>query len=106
MPSSGAPEEKSMGALIGSIIIIVILVIGGLYLWSSKMQDNVVPQGDDTALRENTEQQLPVQPSAQAPSDSAAAALSTQSSADDVSSIEKDLNSTSYVNMDAELQTI
>mgnify|MGYP001564714180 CR=1 FL=1 len=30
------PEKKSNGALIGSIIIIIILVLGGIYIWQSK----------------------------------------------------------------------
>ena len=29
------PEKKSNGALIGSIIIIIILIIGGIYLWKT-----------------------------------------------------------------------
>jgi len=33
------PEKKSHGALIGSIIIIVILVIGGIYVWQQKTQN-------------------------------------------------------------------
>jgi ABC-type Na+ efflux pump permease subunit len=47
------PEKKSNGALIGSIIIIIILIIGGIYIWQSKVQkaleekklgeENVVP---------------------------------------------------------------
>ena len=37
------PEKKSHGALIGSIIIIVILLIGGIYIWQSKMK-NVVKE--------------------------------------------------------------
>jgi len=32
------PEKKSRGALIGSIIIIVILVIGGIYIWQTKVK--------------------------------------------------------------------
>lgn len=35
-------EKKSHGALIGSIIIIIILVIGGVYVWQSKI--NVAKQ--------------------------------------------------------------
>ncbi len=31
-------EKKSNGALIGSIIIIIILIIGGIYIWQSKVQ--------------------------------------------------------------------
>lgn len=31
-------EKKSNGALLGSIIIIIILIIGGVYIWQSKVQ--------------------------------------------------------------------
>ncbi|MBU0612233.1 hypothetical protein KKA39_01980 [Patescibacteria group bacterium] len=33
------PEKKSHGALIGSIIIIIILIIGGIYIWQSKVKN-------------------------------------------------------------------
>lgn len=46
-------EKKSNGALVGSIIIIIILIAGGIYVWQSKVQsaleqkkfqeENVVP---------------------------------------------------------------
>ncbi len=32
-------DKKSYGALIGSVIIIVILVLGGIYFWMSKQGD-------------------------------------------------------------------
>ncbi len=32
------PEEKSNGALIGSIVIIIILIIGGIYLIQEKIK--------------------------------------------------------------------
>jgi predicted cupin superfamily sugar epimerase len=32
------PEKKSNGALIGSIIIIIILIVGGIYVWQSKVE--------------------------------------------------------------------
>ena len=41
-------EKKSHGALIGSIIIIVILLIGGVYIWQSKMKN---------AIKEKTQQE-------------------------------------------------
>jgi len=41
-------EKKSHGALIGSIIIIVIILIGGIYIWQSKMK---------TALKEKNNQE-------------------------------------------------
>ena len=47
------PEKKSNGALLGSIIIIIIMIIGGIYIWQFKVQkaleekklqeENVVP---------------------------------------------------------------
>lgn len=32
-------EKKSNGALFGSIVIIIILIIGGIYLFITKMQE-------------------------------------------------------------------
>ena len=32
-------EKKSHGALIGSIIIIIILIIGGIYIWQTKVKE-------------------------------------------------------------------
>lgn len=33
------PEKKSNGAFIGSVIIIVILIVGGIYIWQSKVKN-------------------------------------------------------------------
>ena len=32
-------DKKSYGALVGSVIIIVLLVLGGIYFWISKQAD-------------------------------------------------------------------
>jgi hypothetical protein len=47
------PEKKSNGAFVGVVIIILVLIIGGIYIWQSKVQkalevkkaqeENVVP---------------------------------------------------------------
>lgn len=34
--------EKSNGAMIGSVIIIIILIIGGIYLWRTSLSNNRV----------------------------------------------------------------
>ncbi len=34
-------EKKSYGALIGSVVIIVILVLGGIYFWMSKQNTEI-----------------------------------------------------------------
>lgn len=39
------PEKKSNGALIGSIIIIIILIVGGIYVWQSKVEEPSLPEG-------------------------------------------------------------
>jgi len=53
------PEKKSNGALVGSIVIIIILIIGGIYIWQTKVQkaleektkaENMVVPADTTEL--------------------------------------------------------
>ena len=44
------PNNKSNGALVGSIIIILILIIGGLYLYTTK-----VAKSSETPPVENTD---------------------------------------------------
>jgi len=40
-------QQKSNGALIGSVIIIIILIIGGIYMWSKSMkQEEVLPENN------------------------------------------------------------
>ncbi len=39
-------EKKSNGAFIGLVIIIIILIVGGIYIWQSKVK---------SALKENTQ---------------------------------------------------
>mgnify|MGYP001576677008 CR=1 FL=1 len=60
------PEKKSNGALVGSIIIILILVIGGIYIWQSKVknvleekkfqEENVIPE--DTSELNTLEEEI------------------------------------------------
>jgi len=35
-------DQKGNGALVGSIIIIVILIIGGIYLWKTSLSNRTV----------------------------------------------------------------
>ncbi|OGI90794.1 hypothetical protein A2911_01850 [Candidatus Nomurabacteria bacterium RIFCSPLOWO2_01_FULL_40_15] len=37
------PEKKSNGALMGSVIIVIILIIGGIYLWKNSTRE-VAPE--------------------------------------------------------------
>ena len=36
-------EPKSNGALVGAIIIIIILIVGGIYLWQSGVKEAAAP---------------------------------------------------------------
>ncbi len=58
------PEKKSNGALIGVIVIILILVLGGIYIWQSKVakapSDTLTeePTTEDSNELQNLEQEL------------------------------------------------
>jgi len=47
------PEQKSNGALTGLVVIVIILIIGGIYLWksgmSSKQEAENPPATDNSA---------------------------------------------------------
>jgi uncharacterized protein HemX len=51
-------DKKTHGALIGSIIIIFILVIGGIYIWQSKVKNAIeqkkLAEQKQTTLIENS----------------------------------------------------
>lgn len=90
-PTMGGPgePERKYGPLIGIIIIITLLVVGGFYLWGAQIADRAL----DGELEESTE-------------DPMTQMLKEQSSSDDVSAIENDLEATSADNLDAELNDI
>ena len=51
------PEQKSNGALIGLIIIVIILILGGIYLWNQNQKNNPEPEqkiSETPASGENT----------------------------------------------------
>ena len=54
------PEKKSNGALIGSVIIILILLVGGIYVWMSRAKTEPLPAenlGTEEAADLNTLEQ-------------------------------------------------
>jgi len=74
----------SAGPIIGIIIILAIIILGGLYFWSQRIEDVITT--DDTMM-----------------TDEILNSINTQNSTDDTSSIETDLNSTDIENLDSEL---
>jgi hypothetical protein len=84
--SNPNPNEKSgVGPIIGSIIVIVLIVLGGLYFWGQKLQ---------------TEE--PIDPER----DSLTSELSEQSDSDEITEIDEDLDSTELDSLDEDLSTI
>ena len=91
------PKPSSIGPLIGIIIVILVIVLGGLYFWGQRVEKNAdesmatkegaMSEGSDTA-------------------DTSIELLETQGSSDEITDIEKDLDSTDLENLDQELELI
>ena len=91
--SSQMPTEKSVGPAIGIIIIIIIIVLGGLYFWGQRVNDS----SDPSSLQTQDESITPGADINQ---------LQSQSSSDNVSSIEADLNATNLDSLGTEVNSI
>lgn len=96
------PEPPSVsGALIVAIIIVLVVILGGLYLWSMSLNQSYdeSPSVTRPTAEENNEPE-----STQAEAEVASqAAVSTS---DELSPIEADLSATNLDSLDAELQIV
>ena len=93
-PASMPAKPKSsqpIGPTVGIVIIVIILILGGLYLWGGKLLENGYQSGSD-ALYPAVETQ-----------DQQTANLETQGVSDSASDIEADLEVTDLDNLDAGL---
>ena len=86
-PSPAPAGEGSLGPIIGTIIILAVIVLGGLYFWGQRSDKAPLPAEDNTA-------QVEVE------------SIIDQSSSDETAAIEADLESTDIDNLDAELDAI
>ncbi len=86
METTTERSEGSLGPVIGTIIILLVIILGGLYFWSerTKMADN-----KEAATAETT--------------DSEAQAIRSQSSSDDAAAIQADLDATNFDSLDSDL---
>jgi hypothetical protein len=115
-PPSGQPSgaqippqgegTKSVGALIGSIIIVIILIVGGFYLWSTKVAPVAEPQMMEQGMpvMNGTEPEMTAEEQALNQPDPVLSQMATVGSTDDTASIESDLKATSLDGMDSGLQ--
>ena len=85
--SVGEPEKKSAGPVFGIVIIVVLLILAGFYFWGT-LNDSMSPA------------------EIAAEADTALESLETQSTSDEISDIEADLDATSLDDLDQELGDI
>ena len=86
-------NKSSIGSIIGTIIIIAIIILGGLYFWGKRIEESKLKQNLVTDT---------VQPTAQ---QNEANIIESTSSSDDLQSIQADLNATNMNNLGAEAST-
>lgn len=85
-----APNNKSsIGPVIGAIIIVLLLILGGLYVWGEKLNQGDTP--NDQSLNEQYD----------ASQDAAVIQFKQQGSSDDLNSIEADIQSTNLDSIDS-----
>jgi len=90
-PEMSMPAEEaksSVGPVVGTVIIVIILIVGALYFW----KNSDVLQNKDQATNQTE--------------DTVVADLSNVQSSDEISAIEEDLSNTGLEDIDAELSSI
>lgn len=80
-------REGSLGPVIGVIVILAIIIIGGLYFWSTR------PKASNTAAD-----------AAATSSDADIQSIQSQGTSDDAAAIQADLNATNVDSVDSGLQ--
>ena len=90
----GAPKS-SMGPIIGSIVVILAIVLGGLYLYGQQLGKKATTAEESTSTTDEV-----------SAADQATLSLEGQGSTDSTAEIENDLNATELNNLDAEMQNV
>ena len=85
-------NKSSIGSIIGTIIIIAIIILGGLYLWGKRIEESKLKENLITGFTPGTVD------------DNTASIITTISTGDDLDSIEADLNATNLDNLGTEVQ--
>ena len=85
-------NKSSIGSIIGTIIIIAIIILGGLYFWGKRIEESKLKENLITGFTPGTVD------------DNTASIITTISTGDDLDSIEADLNATNLDNLGTEVQ--
>lgn len=91
-------HHNHVGPILGVLIVVLVLILGGLYLWGSMIAKNEqraymersIPNNEPETTRANTDKQI----------------LDTTSSSNDLDAIYADLESTNLDDLDSELGQI
>lgn len=93
--SSGQTPQKSMGPILGIVIIVILLVLGGFYFWGTQIKDKSQVQEAEITAEDIANQE-----------DTVLDNLNTQSASDEIGDIEADLDATDLESLDSELDAI
>lgn len=92
-PTTPTPEtHPSMGPIIGTIVIIAVLAVGGLYYWGAQLNREEAQEAMNSEMATTTEEAAPT-----------ADELLNVNSSDEIADIEADLQLSNFDNLDAEL---
>ncbi|MFZ2621139.1 MAG: hypothetical protein WAX85_01435 [Minisyncoccia bacterium] len=87
------PQKSSIGSIIGTIIIIAVIILGGLYFWGKRIEESKVKQA------------LVSGEVSQGATVNEAAVITNVTTGDDLGSIEADLKNTNLDNLSTEINT-
>ena len=87
------PQKSSVGGIIGTIIIIALIILGGLYFWGKRIEES---KAKENLVTDNSPTQTEV---------NEANSIRSVSSSDDINSIQADLDATNFNNMDTEVNS-
>ena len=91
--------QSQVGPVIGIIIIVIVLALGGLYVWGTQLNRTENSESEVGPTNQTAED------ISQAP-DPTLDNLQTQSTSDELDTIEDDLDTTSLQGLDAEMNAI
>lgn len=100
--SHSGGEAATLPIILGVIIVMLVLILGGLYLWGSTLGPAPMDSGDGAGRPTAEENNEPESNTA----DAQVQALETVSTSNEIDAIEADLEATNLDSIDAEMGTI
>jgi uncharacterized protein HemX len=93
-------DTTHLGIILGILIVLLVLILGGLYLWGTTLQN--IPEIQEVQRPADEENNEPESTTAEAQ----VQALETVSTSNEIDAIEADIESTNLDELDAELEAI